>query len=258
MESIVSVEIHLPHVAVVTIHRSDARNAVNGAVASQLGAIVEGIESDDNIWAAILTGEGGVSFCAGADLKEVAAGRLSTLFTELGGFAGFVRYPRQKLWIAAVEGFAMAGGFELALACDLIVAASGARFALPEVKRGLIASAGGLFRLPRTLPRVIANELIATGEALSATRAAELGMVNFVSADGDALRAALDFAQRITANAPIAVRESLAVARRSLDLDPDALFDFSEERQSQVMLTEDFAEGPRAFIEKRAPKWVGR
>ncbi len=246
------------HVAVVTLRRPDARNAINHDVATQLCAAADRIEADPDIWVAVLTGQGGVAFCAGADLKEVSSRGLAGLYTERGGFAGFVRYPREKVWIAAVEGFAVAGGCEIALACDLIVASETSSFALPEVKRGLIAAAGGLFRLPRALPRVIANELIATGDSLPAARAAELGLINRVTAPGAALAEAVDLASRIAGNAPIAVRESLKIARTSYDSDHGALFDLSNARQAVIMATEDFKEGPRAFIEKRPPRWQGR
>ena len=160
----VTCEIVAPHVALVTINRPEARNSINGDVTRQLDQTVKAIEADPEIWAAVLTGAGGVAFCAGADLKEVSAGNMDDLYTADGAFAGFVKHPRQKVWIAAVEGFAMAGGCELALACDMIVASEPSVFALPEVTRGLIAAAGGVYRLVRALPRAIAMELLATGD----------------------------------------------------------------------------------------------
>jgi enoyl-CoA hydratase/carnithine racemase len=254
----VTVETIAPHVALVTIRRPEARNSVNRAVAADLDKAVKQIEADPDIWAAVLTGEGGVAFCAGADLKEVSAGNMDNLFTVDGQFAGFVKHPRSKVWIAAVDGFAMAGGFEIALSCDMIVASETSIFSLPEVTRGLIAAAGGVYRLARAIPRAIALELLATGDRLSASRASELGLVNHVVPKGQAVTEAVALASRICANAPIAVRESLAVARRSFDMDDDALFALGLEAQDRVMTTEDFQEGPRAFIEKRAPNWVGR
>ena len=173
-------ELAAPRVALVTINRPDARNAVNGAVAQGLEAAVERVEADPEIWAAVLTGAGPHAFCAGADLKEVSAGRSATLATEKGGFAGFVRAERSKLWIAAAQGHALAGGLELLLACDLAVAAETATFGLPEVKRSLVAAAGGVFRLPRALPKAVALQMIATGEPIPAARAAQLGLVNEV------------------------------------------------------------------------------
>lgn len=247
------------HVALVTINRPEARNAVSPEVARGLEAAIDQTDADDDVWVVILTGTGTEAFCAGADLKAVSAGRGHELRTERGGFAGFVHASKKKPWIAAVNGPALAGGCELALACDLIVAVAQARFGLPEVKRGLIASAGGLYRLPRALPPAVAREMILTGEPIGADRAHALGMVNALVADGAALLpAAQALAARITVNAPVAVRESLAVARRSLD-DTDAeLRRASEEGQARNMQSEDFKEGPRAFIEKRAPRWQGR
>lgn len=254
----VTLEIAAPHVALVTIQRPEARNSVNGAVAQQLDQHVKTIEADPDIWAAVLTGAGGVAFCAGADLKEVSAGRMDTLYTPDGAFAGFVKHPRQKVWIAAVEGFAMAGGCEIALACDMIVASEPSVFSLPEVTRGLVAAAGGVYRIVRALPRAIALELLATGDRLAATRAGELGLVNRVVPQGQAVAEALALASRICANAPIAVRESLQVAKQAYDLDDDALFALGLAAQDRIMETEDFAEGPLAFIEKRPPVWKGR
>jgi enoyl-CoA hydratase/carnithine racemase len=251
-------ELAAPRVALVTINRPDARNAVNGAVAQGLEAAVERVEADPEIWAAVLTGAGPHAFCAGADLKEVAAGRSATLTTEKGGFAGFVRAERSKLWIAAAQGHALAGGLELLLACDLAVVAETATFGLPEVKRSLVAAAGGVFRLPRALPKAIALEMIATGEPIPAARAAQLGLVNGVVPAAEVRSAALALAQKVCANAPIAVRESLTIARRAADLDQDALWELSGAAGQRIRQTEDFREGPRAFVEKRPPRWVGR
>ena len=254
----VSFELVQPHVALITIQRPEARNAVDDGVAWALDAAVKRVENDPEIRAAILTGAGGVAFCAGADLKQVAQGGLDGLYTPDGAFAGFVQHPRSKPWIAAVEGFAMAGGCELALACDLIIASEQSVFSLPEVTRGLIAAAGGAYRIVRALPRAIALELIATGAQLPAHRAAALGLINHLTAQGQALAGAIEVAQRIAANAPIAVQESLQLARRAYDLDDLTLFDMGLAAQERIKLTEDFSEGPRAFIEKREPNWQGR
>lgn len=251
-------EIARPHVALVTINRPEARNAVNSAVATQLDAAVKRVEADPDIWAAVLTGAGGVAFCAGADLRQVSEGGMDGLYTPDGAFAGFVKHRRDKAWIAAVEGFAVAGGCELALSCDMIVASEQSTFALPEVKRGLVAAAGGVYRLPRAVPRAIAVELIATGDRITARRAAELGLINHVTETSGAVEGALALAERICVNAPIAVRESLKVARAALDHDDDTLFQMGLEAQEVIKLTEDFQEGPRAFLEKRAPNWLGR
>jgi enoyl-CoA hydratase/carnithine racemase len=251
-------ELAAPRVALVTINRPDARNAVNGAVAQGLEAAVERVEADPEIWAAVLTGAGPHAFCAGADLKAVAAGRSASLATEKGGFAGFVRAERSKLWIAAAQGHALAGGLELMLACDLAVVAETATFGLPEVKRSLVAAAGGVFRLPRALPKAIALEMIATGEPIPAARAAQLGLVNAVVPAAEVRPAALALARKVCANAPIAVRESLAIARQAADLEQGALWELSRAAGQRIRQTEDFREGPRAFVEKRPPRWVGR
>lgn len=256
--TVVLTERPLPHVVRLTLNRPEARNAINGDVARALEAALLETEADPEIRAVVLTGAGAAAFCAGADLKEIAAGRIDSLVTEAGGFAGFVRAERRKPWIAAVNGAALAGGCEIALACDMIVAARHALFGLPEVKRGLAALAGGLYRLPRVLPRAIAFELIATGEPISAARAADLGMVNAV-VEPDALETrALDLARVIAANAPVAVTESLAIARRAFDEPEDQLARGSAAAGARLASTEDFREGPRAFIEKRAPRWLGR
>lgn len=246
------------HVARITLNRPDARNAVDGGVAERLGALVAETEADDGIWVVVLTGAGTAAFCAGADLKAIAAGEGGRLRTRDGGFAGFVDAARTKPWIAAVNGAALAGGAEIALACDLLVAADTATFGLPEVKRGLIAGAGGLYRLPRALPRHIALELVATGDTLDAARAERFGLVNHVVPQAQALAAAEALAARIAANAPLAVRESLAIARQAHALDDHALREMSRQGLARIAQTADFREGPRAFIEKRAPRWEGR
>jgi enoyl-CoA hydratase/carnithine racemase len=255
-----AITLHVPerHVAVVTIDRPSARNAVNGQVAVGLARAISETESSDDLWVIVLTGAGTRAFCAGADLKEVAAGRMDALMTAEGGFAGFVHAPRTKPWIAAVNGMAVAGGFEIALACDMIVASEDAQFGLPEVKRGLVAAAGGLYRLPRVLPRQLAAELIATGGNLAAQKAYDFGIVNRIAPAGSAVGPALQLAAEICGNAPIAVRESLSIVRQSLDLTDRALRELSERTQDRIMLTEDFKEGPLAFIEKRPPEWTGR
>lgn len=247
------------HVARVTLNRPPARNAVNAALAQALQAIVDELEADAQVRAVVLTGaDAGGVFCAGADLKEVAAGGADALFTERGGFAGFVDAPRSKPWIAAVNGKALAGGCEIVLACDLVVASDDAAFGLPEVTRGLIAAAGGLYRLPRVLPRPVALELILTADTLSAADALRLGWLNRVVPAARVMDEALALARRITRNAPVAVRESLQIARQAADLDEAQLRPLSLQARKRVQATEDYREGPRAFIEKRPPRWSGR
>lgn len=245
------------HVAVVTLNRPAARNAVNADVARAMERIVAWTEDDADVWVVVLVGGAGDVFCAGADLKEVAAGRGASLFTS-NGFAGFVDAERRKPWIAAVNGKALAGGCEIALACDLVVASDDAAFGLPEVSRGLIAAAGGLYRLPRALPRHVAIELIVTGDSMDARRAAELGLVNRLVPRARLMEEALALAARITRNAPIAVRESLQVARHANDLDEVRLRTLTRVCRDRVAASEDYREGPRAFVEKRAPRWTGR
>lgn len=246
------------HVMQVTINRPDARNAVNADVARGLDRAVTVTERDRNTWAVILTGAGDKAFSAGADLKAISAGSVSGLSTEGGGFAGFVHHPRTKPWIAAINGFALAGGTEIALACDLIVAVEEAVFGLPEVKRGLLASAGGLYRLPRMLPKTIALELIMTGAHFDAKRAFHYGLISRLVPRHRLMPEALRLAMAICENAPLAVRASLGVARQAYDLDDEALREASEVASGKNAETEDYKEGPRAFIEKRAPRWTGR
>ena len=247
-----------PHIELLTLNRPEARNAVNAALTRQLATIVAETERDEEIWAVILTGAGGTAFSAGADLKEVSQGGMTRLYTPEGGFAGFVSAPRAKPWIAAVDGFALAGGFEIALACDLCIASDSSTFGLPEVSRGLMAAAGGVYRLVRALPRALAFEWIATAASIGAKRAHELGLVNRLAAPRDSVRVATQVAQAICANAPLAVRESLKIARQALDLDDATLMRLSIEAQGRLSTTEDFAEGPRAFLERREPHWAGR
>lgn len=246
------------HIAVITLNRPAVRNAVNGVLASALDAAVKRAESDPEIRVAILASSHEKVFCAGADLAEIAAGRGHTLSTPDGGFAGFVEHAKAKPWIAAVDGAAFAGGCELVLACDMIVASEKAAFGLPEVKRGLFAGAAGVYRLPRRLPRNVGLELVATGDGLDAARAYALGLANRLTPPGGALNAALDLARAIAANAPMSVRESLAIARMCQDLTEDELKPLSRAASGRVFSSADAKEGPRAFLEKRAPVWTGK
>ena len=242
--------------AVITLNRPEARNAVNGAVALRMEEILDDYESDQNLWAAILTANG-PAFCAGADLKEIAAGRGNELGTRKGGFAGLVKRQRVKPLIAAIKGSALAGGTEIALACDMIVCSRETRFGLPEVKRSLVAAAGGLFRLPRTIGMAPALEMIMTGDPLSAERAYQLGMVNYVVDENEVMNSAIALTNRVIAAAPIAVQESRGVAINAFTASDEELWQASVEAFARNAKTEDYQEGPRAFIEKRAAKWKG-
>jgi enoyl-CoA hydratase/carnithine racemase len=245
-------------VALVTLNRPAAYNAVNGALAAALGCAVDEVEADPDLHVAVVTGAGDKAFCTGADLKEVARGNEASLWIPGKGFAGFIEAPRAKVWIAAVNGFALAGGFEIVLGCDLAVASESAVFGLPEVKRGLIAGAGGLYRLPRAVPRAVAIEMIVTGEPISAERALALGLINRV-VPGDRLHAeAVAVASVIAANAPVAVRESLAIARKAQEGSAADLLDESRSALDRIRAGEDIREGARAFLEKRQPRWTHR
>jgi crotonobetainyl-CoA hydratase len=250
------------HVLVVTLNRPEARNAVNGPLTLGVGAALEEADGDSEVRAVVLTGAGDVSFCAGADLKALSRGEsLNPPGTEQWGFAGVVDHPISKPVVAAVNGAAFGGGTELVLTADLAVAAETATFGLPEVRRGLIAAAGGLVRLPEQLPRKIAMELILTGEPIDATTALRWGLVNAV-VPADAVRArALELAHTIARNAPLAVQASKRVARGILDgaiPAEDEAWAASNREIVVLMGSEDALEGPRAFAEKREPVWKGR
>jgi enoyl-CoA hydratase/carnithine racemase len=251
-------EIVEPHIVLLTLNRPEARNAVNGELARAMAAAVTRIEDDPDIWAVVLTGAGDGAFCAGVDLKEAAAGRAAEFETDQGGLAGFVRAPRTKVWIAAAQAHALAGGLELLLACDLAVAADSATFGLPEVRWGLIAGGGGVFRLPRAIPERIAFEMIASAEPITAADAGRYGLLNAVVPAPDVVDVALGLARRICANAPQAVRESLALARRAAGPDEAGLWASVASATRTLSSTADWAEGPRAFSEKRAPRWTGQ
>ena len=238
-------------VLVVTIARPEARNAVNLAVAEGIAAALDRLDGEDGLRAGVLTGDGG-TFCAGMDLKAFVAGERSHV--EGRGFAGIVQGPPRKPLIAAVEGWALAGGFEVALACDLIVAARDARFGIPEVKRGLVAAGGALIRLPRRIPYHLAMELALTGDPISAERAADLGIVSRLTELREALAAALELAPTIAANGPLAVDAT----KRLLVADEGDAWERQAEIVAPVFASEDAREGSVAFAEKRPPVWRGR
>jgi enoyl-CoA hydratase len=243
--------------AVVKINRPEARNAVNGAVAQGIEEAIDRIEADDGIWVGILTGEPPV-FCAGADLKEINAGNAANLQTKRGGFGGIVQRERTKPIIAAVDGPALAGGTEIVVSCDLVVASTTATFGIPEVKRSLVAAAGGLFRLGRKIPLNVAMELALTGDPITAEVAHHHGLVNRLVEPGEALDAAIALAERICANAPVAVRESRRVVIEATNAPDDVGWKMSLEGMAAAMSSEDFGEGLTAFIDKRPPVWKGR
>ena len=260
LEDVVRYECVGEHIAVVTLNRPQARNAINGDVARAIDAIRTKIEADPEIRVAILASTGTDVFSAGADLKEVSSSRAgaSVLSTPNGGFAGFVRAERKKPWIAAVRGKALGGGFELALACDMVVAGQSASFGLPEVKIGVLAAAGGAFRVAQILPRAIANELVSTGRSIDATFALAHGLINRIVADDAVLDEAIRLAGEIVKNAPISVRASLDIVRAATELGESELWKMTDAWAQRIIRTEDAKEGPRAFLEKRAPRWTGR
>jgi crotonobetainyl-CoA hydratase len=247
---------------VITINRPEARNAINAAVSVGLGDAVENAQNDPGVRVVVLTGAGDRSFCAGVDLKALSRGE-NVLHPDhpKWGFAGYVRHFIDKPTIAAVNGTALGGGTELALASDLVVAGEGATFGLPEVKRGLIAAAGGVFRLVEQLPRKVAMELMVTGEPMSSADALKWGLINRVVPDGTELDAALALADRITVNAPLAVQASKRVAAGVDDgiiADDEAGWSRTIREITALMSSEDAKEGPLAFAEKRQPVWKAR
>ena len=243
-------------VGIIRINRPEARNAVNGEVANGMEAALDDFEADANIQAVIVTGNG-PTFSAGADLKLVATGRAAEIATERGNFAGIVRRDYSKPLIAAVNGAALAGGFEIVLACDLVVAADHAVFGVPEVKRGLFAAAGGLIRLPKRVPLALATELAITGDPIDANRALQLGLVNRVVPAEDVLDTALELAGRIAENGPLAVKNTLQMVREAGDLTEAEAWRRNSELAMEVFASKDSIEGPTAFAEKRPPQWTG-
>lgn len=251
-EVLVSVE---DGIMVVTINRPKAKNSINLAVAKGIAAAMDELDSNDEIRAAILTGADN-TFCAGMDLKAFVSGEMPVIPGR--GFAGLVEAPPKKPLIAAVEGFALAGGFELAITCDLVVTSSAAKFGIPEAKRGLVAAAGGLMRLPKQIPPRIAMEMAMTGDFIDAQRAYELGLVNRVVDAGTSVEAAKTLAKSIAANGPMAVIGSKRVINESTDWTEDTMWGNQQAITDPIFSSEDAIEGATAFAEKRAPVWKGK
>ena len=241
-------------ILVVTINRPEAKNAMTKAAAEGIAAAMDRLDSDDNLRVGILTGAGG-TFCSGMDLKGFLRGESPSI--EGRGFGGIVQKPPEKPLIAAVEGYALAGGLELMIACDLVVANAGAKFGIPEVKRGLVAAAGGVMMLPDQIPERIAMELALTGDFIDAARAYELGLINRIT-DGEALVAAKELAASIVANGPLAVRVSKQVIKQSRGWPMDERYTRQTQLIAPVFISEDAREGAAAFAEKSAPNWKGK
>jgi enoyl-CoA hydratase len=242
-------------VLVVTLNRPEARNAVNGALAQGVADATDELDGDEALRVGVLTGAG-KGFSAGMDLKAFVAGERP--YVEDRGFAGITQRGARKPVIAAIEGFAVAGGLEIALSCDLIVAARGARLGIPEVKRSLVAAAGALFRLPRRIPYHLAMELALTGDPIDAERAHELGLVNRLAEPGGALDAALELAAQIVKNGPLALIASKEIVQNALDWTEEQAWEKQGAIAGPVMVSEDAREGAIAFAEKRDPVWKGR
>lgn len=240
---------------VITINRPEARNAINGAVSHAVAAALDELDADDDLRVAILTGAGG-NFCSGMDLKAFLRGE--KIRVEGRGILGIVFSPPVKPIIAAVEGYALAGGFEAVLTCDLVVAAEDAKFGLPEAKRGLAAGAGGLIRLPRLIPQNIAMEFALTGDLIPAEELHRLGLVNTLTAPGCALEAAKALAAKIIANAPLAVAAGKQVIREQRDWSLPEMFERQRSIVDPVLTSQDAREGAAAFVEKRKPIWKRR
>lgn len=247
-------EVH-GNVLVMTMNRPEARNAMDRATSEALAAALDELDARDDLRLGIVTGAGG-TFCSGMDLKGFLRGE--SPMVEGRGFAGLTERPPRKVLIAAVEGYALAGGFEMVLACDLVVASRAVKFGLPEAKRGLVASAGGLMRLPRRIPYHLAMEFALTGDMLDAERAHALGLVNRLVEPGQALAGALQLGESVAANGPLAVATSKRIVSESVDWSQAEMFERQKPIAAPVFTSADAREGSAAFAEKRKPNWTGR
>jgi enoyl-CoA hydratase len=243
------------NVLLITLNRPEVRNAVNAALAEGVGNALEELDADDSLSVGVLTGAGGC-FCAGMDLGAFVKGE-SPWFGDRG-FAGITQRSARKPLIAAIEGFAVAGGMEIALACDLIVAARGAKMGIPEAKRSLIAAGGALLRLPRRMPYHLVMELALTGDPFPADRFYELGVVNRLVEPGAAVDAALELAAQLAENGPLALIASKQILQEQFDWSSDEMWVRQGAISGPVMISEDAKEGASAFKEKRDPVWKGR
>lgn len=240
-------------ILIITINRPEAKNAVNRAVAEGVADAMERLDSDNGLNAAVITGAGG-TFCSGMDLKAFLRGELPSIKGK--GFAGFIESPPQKPLIGAVEGYALAGGMEIAIACDMLVANDKAQFGIPEVKRGLIAGAGGLLTLPSIIGKRLSMELALTGDFISAERAYQIGFVNRLTT-GAALDAAMDLARAVAANGPLALKATKRIINERPDWSSDEMWKKQGEIAGAVFTSNDAREGAAAFAEKRKPNWTG-
>ena len=243
------------HVEILTINRPEARNAINLATATALSAALDACEADDGVWVVILTGAGDKAFSAGMDLKAFAQGEFPI---TSNGFGGITQRDFAKPLIAAANGSALAGGFEILISCDMVVAADHAKFGIPEASRGLVAGAGGLIRLPKLIPLAVAYEMALTADPIDAARAYELGIVNRVVPSERVLDEALALAERIAKNAPLAVRTSKDVMKKSRELSEAQSWVLNTEAFGMIGRSADALEGAIAFAEKREPEWQGK
>lgn len=255
MSELVKTEVR-DRVMIITVNRPEARNAINYETAHRLADAFDELDNNPQVYVGILTGAAN-TFSSGMDLKAFARDGRRPL-VDGRGFAGLCERPPAKPMIAAVEGYALAGGCEMALACDMIVAASNANFGLPEVKRGIVPGAGGMLRLPSRIPYHLAMEVILTGEMLPASRAHQAGLVNRLVDPGKALDAAIELAQIVAANGPLAVRTAKQIVTQSRDWRQEDMFDLQRPRVAHIFTSADAKEGATAFAEKRPPVWQGK